>query len=113
MCRSELPASVRTTSISLRLEIAVVLPAPMGPVKRMTCSAICAPQSLAKPAEQALPFPRRRLENNGCGGGFGRTGQDAHQAERVDESLGLCHVDPGVPGELGGAHIGVAEHGDH
>jgi hypothetical protein len=42
-----------------------------------------------------------------------RAGQDAHEAERVDEPLSLPDIHAGVSRELGGAHIGVAEHGDH
>src|SRR4051794_3754579 len=113
MCRSELFASVRTTSISLRLEIAVVLPAPMGPVKRMTCSAISAPESLAKAAEEALALDRSGLRNDLDRGSLRRAGQDAHEAERVDESLSLPDVHAGVSRELCRAHIGVAEHGNH
>src|SRR4051812_41120482 len=113
MCRSELLASVRTTSISLRLWIAVVFPAPMGPVKRMTCSAISAPQSLAEPSEQALSLRGGGLRNNDGRWSLRRTGQDAHEAERVDQPLGIAPGDAGVPGEFLGAHVGVAEHGDH
>src|SRR3954469_20605564 len=113
MWRSELFASVRTTSISLRLEMAVVLPAPMGPVKRMTCSAIGTPQSLAEPPEQALTLRRGGLGNNDGRRRFCRTGQDAHKAERVDQPLRFAARDAGVSGEFVGAHVGVAEHGDH
>src|SRR3954469_380117 len=100
MWRSELFASVRTTSISLRLEMAVVLPAPMGPVKRMTCSAIGAPQSLAEPPEQALALGRRGLRNH-CGRRrLCRTRQDAHEAEGVDQPLRVTPCDAGVAGEF-------------
>src|SRR3954453_18229320 len=107
MCRSELFASVRTTSISLRLEMAVVLPAPMGPVKRMTCSAIGTPQSLAEPPEQTLALGRGGLGNNSSRWGLCRTREDAHEAERIDQPLGIAPRNAGVPGELFRAHVGV------
>src|ERR1700712_594281 len=114
MCRSELFASVRTTSISLRLSIAVVLPAPMGPAKRMTCSATRLPsQPAAQSRKEALPLRRRSLRSDLGGGRGRRAGEDAHEAERIDESLGFHHLNTGEGGQFGGAHVGVAEPGHH
>src|SRR4051812_22225768 len=78
------------TSVSLRLRIAVVLPAPIGPVNRMTCSAMGSPpQTSAEAREEALRLLavlwacRRDDHRWGLGGEL----EQLHEAERVDQVL--------------------------